>query len=119
LPRPPPGDLPDPGIEPMSLASPALAGRFFTTSPTGKPYTQYTVDVGAHVCVCMYSETYTHMHAHTQQIFQTVGVSQAICGLCLKVTQQAPRKRRAWSKKLYISSHFFKHWKIHLALRNE
>ena len=28
------GDLPDPGIEPMSLASPALAGGFFTTSTT-------------------------------------------------------------------------------------
>ena len=34
LPLPSPGDLPDPGIEPMSLASPALAGGFFTTSPT-------------------------------------------------------------------------------------
>ena len=34
LPFPPPGDLPDPGIEPMSLMSPALAGRFFTTSTT-------------------------------------------------------------------------------------
>ena len=31
LPFPPPGDLPDPGIKPASLASPALAGRFFTT----------------------------------------------------------------------------------------
>ena len=30
----PPGDLPNPGIEPMSLMSPALAGRFFTTSTT-------------------------------------------------------------------------------------
>ena len=29
---PPPGDLPDPGIEPLSLMSPALAGGFFTTS---------------------------------------------------------------------------------------
>ena len=29
---PPPGDLPDPGIEPSSLVSPALAGGFFTTS---------------------------------------------------------------------------------------
>ena len=29
---PPPGDLPDPGIEPMSFMFPALAGRFFTTS---------------------------------------------------------------------------------------
>ena len=32
LPCPPPGDLPDPGTEPASLTSPALAGRFFTTS---------------------------------------------------------------------------------------
>ena len=30
---PPPGDLPDPGIEPASLISPALAGRFFPTVP--------------------------------------------------------------------------------------
>ena len=30
---PPPGDLPDPGIEPMSLTSPALAGMVFTTVP--------------------------------------------------------------------------------------
>ena len=28
----PPGDLPDPGIEPTFLTSPALAGGFFTTS---------------------------------------------------------------------------------------
>ena len=34
LPCPPPGDLPNPGIEPTSLVSPALAGGFFTTSAT-------------------------------------------------------------------------------------
>ena len=34
LPCSPPGDLPDPGIEPASLRTPALAGRFFTTSAT-------------------------------------------------------------------------------------
>ena len=28
---PTPGDLPDPGIKPSSVASPALAGGFFTT----------------------------------------------------------------------------------------
>ena len=33
LPFPPPGDLPDPGVEP---GSPALAGGFFTTEPPGK-----------------------------------------------------------------------------------
>ena len=32
LPCPPPGDLPNLGIEPMPLTSPALAGRFFTIS---------------------------------------------------------------------------------------
>ena len=32
LPCPPPGDRPDPGIKPLSVASAALAGRFLTTS---------------------------------------------------------------------------------------
>ena len=32
LPFPTPGDLPGPGIEPMSLVSPAFAGGFFTTA---------------------------------------------------------------------------------------
>ena len=36
LPFPPPGDLPDPGIEPVS---PALVGKFFSTEPPGKPLT--------------------------------------------------------------------------------
>ena len=34
LPFPPPGDLPDPWIEPASLMSPALASGFFSTSTT-------------------------------------------------------------------------------------
>ena len=34
LPCPSPGDLPDPGTEPMPLTSPALVGKFFTTSAT-------------------------------------------------------------------------------------
>ena len=34
LPFPSPGDLPDPGIEPMSLMSPTLEGGFFTSSAT-------------------------------------------------------------------------------------
>ena len=34
LPLPIPGDRPDPGIKPVSLASPAVAGRFFSTSAT-------------------------------------------------------------------------------------
>ena len=36
---PPPGNLPDPGIEPESFTSPALAGRLFTTSTTWESLT--------------------------------------------------------------------------------
>ena len=39
---PSPGDLPKPEIKPMSLASPALGGGFFTTEPPGKSW--------AHLC---------------------------------------------------------------------
>ena len=38
LPCPPPGDLLHPGMEPKSLTSPALAGRFFTTGATWEAY---------------------------------------------------------------------------------
>ena len=34
LPFPPPGDLPDPWVQDLSVKSPALAGAFFTTSAT-------------------------------------------------------------------------------------
>ena len=40
LPCPPPGDLPNPGIE---LTSPALAVKFFTAEPTGKPINRVPV----------------------------------------------------------------------------
>jgi len=39
LPFSSPGDLPHPGIEPVS---PALAGGFFTTEPPGKPIYTHT-----------------------------------------------------------------------------
>ena len=38
LPCPPPGELPDPGIKPVSLMSPSLAGGFFTTSATWEAF---------------------------------------------------------------------------------
>ena len=50
---PPPGDLPDPRIKPMSLVSPELAGGFFTTSATWEAhsYVLFTkkVKLGDHV----------------------------------------------------------------------
>ena len=44
LPCPSPGDLPDPGIEPTSLMSPALAGRFFTSSTTWEEWIHTYMD---------------------------------------------------------------------------
>ena len=57
---PPPGDLPDPGIKPMS---PALPGRFFTTEPGTKqapppptpPHTQTGLLNGALGCSVQFS----------------------------------------------------------------
>ena len=42
LPFPSPGDLPNPGIKPMTLA---LAGGFFTTGPSGKPTCSFTLSL--------------------------------------------------------------------------
>ena len=43
LPFPPPGYLPNPGIEPTDLVSPALAGRFYTIAPPPKERASFTV----------------------------------------------------------------------------
>ena len=54
LPFPSPGDLPNPGIEPVS---PALAGGFFTTEPPEKPMVRDT-DMqmkNTKNIICMYS----------------------------------------------------------------
>ena len=50
LPCPPPGDLPDAGIESGSLVSPALAGGFFTTSATWEAPKITTVVLSASGC---------------------------------------------------------------------
>ena len=47
LPFPTPGNLPDPGIEPVSLASPVLAGRFFNPSLGGSCQSHSHIEKGA------------------------------------------------------------------------
>ena len=49
LPFPPPGDLPDPGVEPTS---PALIGRFFTTEQQGEALLLLE-EVSNYVTVCV------------------------------------------------------------------
>ena len=69
LPCPPPGNLPHPGIEPTSLGSPALAGRFFTTSTTWEAPSR----VGPEVCT---SESF--FSAVTLPIVQLLGFPQPL-----------------------------------------
>ena len=45
------GNLPDSGIEPMSLASPALAGGFFTTCTWEKQDIKKYVDIYIHLII--------------------------------------------------------------------
>ena len=42
---PPPRDPPDPGVEPTSLASPALAGGFLPLYPLRSPHTEQNFEV--------------------------------------------------------------------------
>ena len=78
---PSPGDLPDPGIKPASLVSPALAGGLFTTSatwesvtfPSGNKigwiffnlYSSYIcVCVCVYICVCIYIYVCIYIHTY-------------------------------------------------------
>ena len=45
VPFPPPGDLPDPGMEPVSLMSPALESGFFTTSTTWEAWVSFNLAI--------------------------------------------------------------------------
>ena len=63
LPFPALGDLPDAGIEPISLMFPALAAGFFITEPSGKPSLQ-------RLCV--------HTHTHPQLLWEAL-TSKAMC----------------------------------------
>jgi len=71
LPFPPSVDLPNPGIKPVSLMSPALVGRFFTTSTTWEvPYTQELVvkhlPIHNHFHYIYLARIYSHGHTYLQ-----------------------------------------------------
>ena len=72
LPFPPLGDLPNPGIEPASPVSPALAGIFFTTEPPGTPFSQAyrKLKIGLIFKICNY------MCGHSQTCLTTQDFSQ-------------------------------------------
>ena len=65
LPLPPPGDLPQPGTEPLSLAPHALTVGFFTTSATEKPHCDFHVLFYFVLITCTHTHTHTHTPNHT------------------------------------------------------
>ena len=60
LPFLPPGDLPDAETEPVSPVSLALASRYFTMEPPGKP----VIYMFMHVHVYVYINTCIHLFVH-------------------------------------------------------
>ena len=75
LPRSPPGDLPDPGIEPTSLMSPALAGRFFTTSTTWETHLRIT-NIRWHVWLLLKFSLFSFQKSFTMYIKRQQGVGK-------------------------------------------
>ena len=76
LPCPPPGDLPNPGIEPASLKSPELAGRLFTTSAI------WEACVCVCVCVCIYIYIWNIYKMEFYLAIQFSSVTQSRPTLC-------------------------------------
>ena len=64
-PFPSPEDLPDPGIKPMSLTSPALTGGFFTSA---------TWEVQLHMYICSRIHNYTCMYIEVARLCPTLCV---------------------------------------------
>ena len=54
LPCPPPGNLPDSGIDPASLTSPALAGGFFTANSIWEACTKNLQNTKYHFVLLFY-----------------------------------------------------------------
>ena len=62
LPLPTPEELPDPGIEPESLVSSALADRFFNASATREAQLYIYIYIFLSVCVCIYIYIYIFIY---------------------------------------------------------
>ena len=67
---PAPEDLPNPGIEPVSLMSSALAGRFFTTSAMQEAHTFYIK------CIYTYKYVYAYIGAEKVQTVKNLSSVQ-------------------------------------------
>ena len=92
LPFPAPADLPDSGIEPVS---PAVAGRFFTTEPPGKPnkLTEPWVKMQINMTIFMWIQTISdplfwpkQKKIHSSNRWQHIMLSQTLWNCSSKIT---------------------------------
>ena len=88
LPRPPPRDLPKPGIEPVSLTSPALAARFFTTSATWEAPSELELETECRSWVKMISALKGALHLHPNTVGHPLDFESRTNGFSA-ITQQA------------------------------
>ena len=106
LPCPPSGDLPNPGTEPTSLTSPALASRFFTTSTTWEARKPLGKLLNPHFSKTMYlhqnqrEERLSHS-AHDPPCLHSGGQEQKLAaGFLKEASYLSPRHEEAEQKRL-------------------
>ena len=81
LPCPSPGDLPDPGIKPLSLLSPALTVGFFTTSTTWEAHEIAYLFSSA--VVLALAPTLASSHPRTSPFLHLIGLARLPVVHCL------------------------------------
>ena len=83
LPFPHPEDLPNPGLEPASSRSPALAGGFFTPEPPGKPLTSLMIlkRILHSLCTTPGGRSQPHCHCFRDQVSHRRGDCPGHCRL--------------------------------------
>ena len=80
LPFPTPGDLPNPGKEPMSSVSPTLSGRFYTTAPPRKPVaSSYLGYNDLLLCRLVVNHVSDHSDWGSKVVSILVGKGQLVC----------------------------------------
>ena len=94
LPFPSQGDLPNLGMEP---ASPALAGRFFTIEPAGKPLL-------IRFRVCIFSKNFKVMSSPV--VCHIMGYMMSICKVVSELLTYVPVKNMLLTKAQYLVQFF-------------
>ena len=87
-PCPPAGDLANPGIKPLSLKSPALAGRFFTTSTTWEAHSPLLVNLSS-LSYKLQKAGYL-LYSNYEQLYLQIIV---VVNLLIAVSQTGKRER--------------------------